>query len=435
MLGRVHAVVPGFALNERRYALSLLMELAHFELTIEVGSDSHSELKFQSGVTVQIPDVILRDLDRQWLSSTSLSQLKPQDFIVTQDDCVQLGETTVIRKDVIGATFMLLSGYEEAARGWADEHGRARPESNSAVRAGALDRPLVEEYVELILRTARCSSPPREVAVEDVSVPTHDIDRLTRVRGGPLKGLARVIGDGVATGPSAVKAVTRQWLGRQPDPYDTFTYLMDAAETYRKRAIFFFLASRHPVGRGVFDRYRMSSPFLQKQLRQISERGHGVGLHVAYATGQSLDESAFQSEMERLQNEIDAYDLSFEGVRFHYLIWDAGRSPSFLARVGVEHDWTVGFTALPGFRSGTSRSYPLYDLTGRRPLNVIEHPLVLMDRGVDPSGVQESTAAETIMKLRNECARFGIPFTFLWHNSNLVLPTSRARFMRALAPP
>jgi len=91
---------------------------------------------------------------------------------------------------------------------------------------------------------------------------------------------------------------------------------------------------------------------------------------------------------------------------------------------GLEYDSTLGFAERPGFRCGACYAYPVYDLIDRKPLNLIERPLIVMDAGVMDErymGLGAGSAARDIMKKHKAvCRTFGGDFTLLWHNARLI---------------
>ncbi|MDT8406582.1 MAG: hypothetical protein RQ715_04970 [Methylococcales bacterium] len=87
------------------------------------------------------------------------------------------------------------------------------------------------------------------------------------------------------------------------------------------------------------------------------------------------------------------------------------------------YDSTLCYADRPGFRCGTSREYPMYDLQERRPLALRQRPLIVMECSVIADrymGLGYSDEALALMlHLKNRALQFGGEFTLLWHNSHL----------------
>lgn len=78
----------------------------------------------------------------------------------------------------------------------------------------------------------------------------------------------------------------------------------------------------------------------------------------------------------------------------------------------------------PGFRCGTGREYPLYDVVQRRPLKLRERPLIVMECSVIADrylGLSYPDAAlDLMLTLKHRALRYGGNFTLLWHHSHLM---------------
>lgn len=102
---------------------------------------------------------------------------------------------------------------------------------------------------------------------------------------------------------------------------------------------------------------------------------------------------------------------------------------------GLDYDSTLSYADRPGFRCGTCREYPLYDLHQHRPLRLRERPLIVMECSVIAErylGLGYSDEALALMqRYRDVCHRFSGDFTLLWHNSHLGSEADR-RFYGAL---
>ena len=96
---------------------------------------------------------------------------------------------------------------------------------------------------------------------------------------------------------------------------------------------------------------------------------------------------------------------------------------------GLAYNATLGYSARPGFRAGTCREYPVFDLSSRQELRLRERPLVLMDT---PTLDRIDDPEVTIRRLRDECERVRGDFTVLWHNNWLVTRRQRRLLQAAL---
>jgi hypothetical protein len=117
------------------------------------------------------------------------------------------------------------------------------------------------------------------------------------------------------------------------------------------------------------------------------------------------------------------------GARQHFLRWENPTTWRAYEEAGLAYDASVGYSARPGFRAGTCREYPVFDLEARRELRLRERPLVLMDT---PTLDQIENPEAQIAWFQAECSRVGGDFTVLWHNHWLVSARQRRLLRLAL---
>jgi hypothetical protein len=339
--------------------------------------------------------------------------------------------------DLFGSIFFQLSRYEEIARPERDEHGRFPASALLAVQEGFIERPLVNEYVELLraalqrlwpsLTTTRRSF--RQLLSHDVDWPTHtplSIMGAVKAMGGDL--VRRQDPSLIPTRIATLKAQRR----RRPaeDPYNTFDLIMDESERHNLRSAFYFMAGgtdpRFDSG------YSLDDEWIQTLLRQVHERGHEIGFHPSYGTFRNVQ--ALRTEFDRLRSTCESLGIDQDewGGRQHFLRWENPTTWRDWAQVGLAYDSSLGLGYQPGFRCGTCYEYPAFDLRRRQPLGVRERPLIVMEMAVIDNGWRGGAAAiATIDRLRERCRLFGGDFTLLWHNSRLASRREQRLFVQA----
>lgn len=343
--------------------------------------------------------------------------------------------------DVFGSAFFMLARYEEVATPARDEHDRFRPGASLAKREGFLERPVVNEYVEvlraLLLRLWPALTPRRRGFRQYVS---HDVDwPLQPARAWPV--LAKSVAGDVLLRRSASRAVM-QLKGKsahrsarpERDPFFCFDWIMERSEERGIRSAFYFMAGRSDPR---FDGdYSLEEPPLQRLLTRIHRRGHEIGLHPSYATFRSPE--LILAERDRLLDACRRAGVDQEswGGRQHYLRWENPITWRGWAEAGLSYDSSLGFGRDPGFRCGTCYEYPVFDLVERRRLALRERPLLVMEMGIiDPEARAAGRSPDTVAWLRERCRRFGGDFTLLWHNSRLGTPWERRQYLSALWEP
>jgi hypothetical protein len=337
--------------------------------------------------------------------------------------------------DLVGGAFLLLSRLEEALPGPRDAHGRLPARASVAHREGFLDRPVVDEYAEVLARIlvrlwprlGRTRPEYRLVLSHDVDLPFCR-DRTPR----------RAVGDVVTRrdpGLAGRRLAARLRPARVDEASDvccTFERIMDAAEAAGVRSAFYFLCGGRGEPRN--GSYALDEPRVRRVMRRIADRGHEIGLHPSYSTHD--DPEATLAEFSRLREACArlGIDQGRWGGRQHYLRWSNPTTWRNWAGAGLDYDSTLTFADEPGFRCGTCRPYPAFDLVAREELPLVERPLVVMDGTLfDYRRLTPDQAVDAISHLAGRCRRVGGEFTLLWHNDRLITTAESRAFTRSLA--
>jgi hypothetical protein len=412
--------------------------------------------------TVRLPDDFLRHADALWLDPATLPrapfrqwdsrQLGAPARVLDPMLPVLFGETssrTVIGADgsvalpidVIGATFFMLSRYEEVAAPVRDEHDRFPATASVAFHGGFLNRPIVDEYVEVLWTALKRLWPGlRRRATTSRTLVSCDVDRPFLTHGGLLQ-LARRFGGDVLKRRSAAAAARTlaAWPLSMVGDYslDEFRrnidWMMDVNEESGNAVTFNFIPhdtdSRHDQSPS------LDEPRMRALLKSIHHRGHEIGFHPGYNTYR--DQEAFARSVGNLRRVLDQEGIRQDtlGGRQHFLRWETPTTARLWHNNRLDYDSTLSFADHAGFRCGTSREYPLFDVQHATQFHTRERPLIAMDASVisDQYGGLGHTpqALGQFERLRAACATVGGDFTLLWHNSFLDFASDRDTY-RAL---
>lgn len=341
--------------------------------------------------------------------------------------------------DVLGGIFFLISGYEELVRGSRDEHDRFRAEDSLAVLGGFLERPIADEYLDLLWEAIRSLWPTLQRRPPNFQIRlTHDVDRPWAATGQTGRAVAHgLAGDLLRRGDPALAcrralAFVDARHGRvDRDPFNTFDLLMDTSEKHGLRSAFYFMANggTHPLD----GQYRLTDPAIMNLLRRISDRGHEIGLHASYDS--YLSPEHMQTEMDSLRSACLAcgFDQPAWGVRQHYLRFRNPETWRAQAAAGLDYDSTLGHAQQVGFRMGTCREYPVFDLRSRKKLALRERPLVVMDATYWYMHLKPDEAARRTLGLVKACRRHGGNAVLLAHNSSLLGARRQAEYEELIA--
>jgi peptidoglycan/xylan/chitin deacetylase (PgdA/CDA1 family) len=335
--------------------------------------------------------------------------------------------------DVFGSVFFLLTRYEEVVRPVRDRHDRFPASASLAAAEGFLDRPLADEYVDILWMAMRTLWPGivRRPSTYRLRL-THDIDEAWAARGRPVGRVVRALaGDAlrrrdVGLAARRFRSLLDARVGRvDHDPYNTFDFLMDTSERHDIRTTFYVVAGR--TDRRFDGHYELSDPLVGKLLRRIHDRGHEVGLHPSYGAYLSAERTQEEFDLLRAACSAAGFDQPAWGVRQHYLRFENPTTWRIQETVGFEHDSTIGFADHVGFRAGTCREYPVFDLLDRRRLALRERPLLVMDVSLfDYMAAEDGEAADRVKTIIDACRRQRGDAVLLFHNNAIAGGRRRA---------
>jgi hypothetical protein len=338
------------------------------------------------------------------------------------------GEDTYVHYDIPGLTYWMLARVEEIGRTDLDEHGRFPAVSSHAYKHGYLERPLVDEWLDILGQVIERQWPgmlikshrPKIIVSCDVDSPFSS--------GGTLVDYSRrLLGDlGKRRSLSlAIKTLRSYWYGRRGDlRFDTHRQgvdlIMDTNERLGNVVEFNFIPLR--THRRLDGRPNLQDPQIRKLLREINERGHQIGIHPGYETYNNQENMDLSVRVFRdCLNDLGIRQERLGG-RQHYLRWETPTTACLWERNNLNYESTLTYADRPGFRCGTCFEYPMFDATNQKKVLLRQRPLIVMECTVIAKrylglGYSEQ-ALEKMHTLKKSCYAVGGQFSILWHNSH-----------------
>jgi hypothetical protein len=318
--------------------------------------------------------------------------------------------------DLFAGLFFMLTRWEEALSATSDLHHRFPASDAVVVQNGFILRPIVDEYASLLcnwLHSLGYALPERKAGY--TIIPSCDVDipyywrskPVWKALGGRLLkhwNLLESVKD-----YAAFKAV--QTLNEK-DPYDTFEYLMTLAEKNGTRFQFNFIGGGKTKFEGY---YTIDDPQIKALMADMISRGHGIGVHPSYDTCQNA--TMIREEKKAVEGSAG---VTISKSRQHYLRFAVPDTWRCLSDAGIAEDSTLGYAAEPGFRCGTCRPFPAFDIHQREQLPLIERPLLIMDVSIKMYknlSIEDSIAL--CEKIKAQVKKHNGELVILWHNSNL----------------
>lgn len=356
------------------------------------------------------------------LPKLPLKELNGIPILFGEPNVEKAGENLVVHADIIASAYFLLTRYEEMVRkDVKDEFDRFPGRESLPYRANFIDRPVVEEYSILLKKWLRDVGVEFQEKSRRFSLTlTHDIDNLNYYRymkWQPFREIARAL-IGRQTFKNALECVSVK-LKQKEDPYitvfDEMIVLDKKAEANSKgipvKSIYFFMAG----GNTKFDNfYDIHQKFVQDIIQKLHDAGIEIGLHASYEAG--FHPEVIQDEKETLEKFCD---FPVNCNRHHFLGWRNIEDGYILAKAGFQHDYTLGYADIAGFRLGVCHPIPLFDPINFQLFGIIEHPLIIMECTLSTPKYMNLNFDQALMygrKLIDQVKQYNGELTLLFHN-------------------
>ena len=195
---------------------------------------------------------------------------------------------------------------------------------------------------------------------------------------------------------------------KQPDPYDTFDLQLALKEKYDLEVIYFVLLADY----GLNDKnIPFQSRKFQLLIKHLSDHTP-VGIHPSF--GSNYDHEKLKNELKRLKNIIKR-EVNIS--RQHFLKLSFPITYRNLIDLGIQHDYTMGYAAYPGFRASICHPFYFYDLELEQSTSLLIHPFIIMDATfkyyLDFNPEQALSLTKVLMQ---EVKKVNGTFIILWHN-------------------
>ncbi len=322
----------------------------------------------------------------------------------------------------------MISRMEEAIKDQRDEHNRFPAKSSVAYKYGFLERPIVDEYVEMLRSMINHLNPDIRYNKNEASnFITCDVDwPYDTTRDSFKKALHKSAGDIVKRKnfKQGYLTLRNYFLHKIGVKYEDnlrsmISWMMDVNEDHGNRVAFYFITeytSEYDI-KVDFDSDEMRSLF-----REINRRGHEIGLHPGYECFDNKNN--FLKSVQKLKKIMLEEDIKQDviGGRMHFLRWDIMKTPHLWESAGLDYDTTLFFAESAGFRCGTCKEFTMFDLVARKPFNLKQRPLITMESTIIGPKYENLRYSEQSLSrfkyFKKICHKYNGSYVLLWHNSS-----------------
>lgn len=314
--------------------------------------------------------------------------------------------------DVLAASFILLSRYEEEVVSLRDSFGRFESKNSLLSRRNWLERPMVDDWRLALLRELKNRFPFFDYTPTSHNVHlTVDVDSaFSHLHKGWYRTIGGFLKDILKFDFKNFSRRSLVLLRLRQDDYTTYDYIEEIQKQFNLEITYFFLLSNF----GVYDKnVPYSSKALQALIQSLSKKFR-VGIHPGVASHSNI--SVLKEEVRRLQF---ITEKKVTHARMHYLKMNGAETYRNLLQCEIENDYTMGFADVVGFKTGTALSHYWFDFKTEKETTLMLHPFVAMDATLNRyMQLSAQEAIDKLNELKQTCERLNVPFCVLWHNES-----------------
>lgn len=313
-------------------------------------------------------------------------------------------QATKLGFDPFAMTFWCLSRYAEYQPHMADKHQRYLAQNEEINGEKVFRKPYLDMALQFFAQHLGLSTQG-----EYKNVPTLDIDMAYMYAG---KAFWRKCSSWLR---SAHKRKHLSLLfGHKPkvDPLALEPMLGGILNSLPHLHIFFLLGEY-----GMYDKNIKPSYKPIQQLIKTASQQSTVGLHPSYLGNEYPDK--WKTESTTLQS---ITGQAVKHSRQHYLMLQFGEQSTYeqLLKLGITHDYSMGFATDIGYRAGTARSFPWFSLVTNEQKPLTIHPFCAMDVSLKNAlGLNPQEAIEELALFKAQAQEYNLPFSTLFHNESL----------------
>ena len=456
--------IPNNNIEERKYILDIIFdEFLGLEYKVEARREKGEgdwEIELENGSKIIFEDHFfnkyLNNLEYLKLENIpSKVEFAQNQFIVENNIPVIYGNSKLETKndeletknqklktifcgiDIFASIFFMLTRWEEYVNKNRDKHDRFPATESLAYKNGFLDRPIVNEYIEMLKNMLLELGLIQKLKTRNYQLfVSCDVDQPYDCTVENIQNHARVGAGDILKRKSIkefAKRVRRYIFNKfgnyRYDENYTFPWCMDICEKAGTKAAFYFIPTSIEKQNGC---YELQDKKIQNLIKYIDSRGHEIGVHGSYQTYKDKEKAKLQKNM--LDDTFNSLDISQKivGNRQHYLRWDSSITPYVLEYAGFIYDTTGSYADRPGFRYGVCYKFSMFDILSRKKLSIKQRPLIVMectiiDKVYMGLGYSEE-ALKTMKDLKEKCFKYNGNFSLLWHNSHFKTKDDKKMF-------
>ncbi len=343
------------------------------------------------------------------LFSLGLQQYSIDQELFHKERCLTINGIT----DPIASVFYILTRYEEYNTSLKDRHGRHQGIKSVLYRFGWHENAMCDRWSEDLLSylTEKGDFSYKRKRHLPQIVPTFDIDKAYAYK---HKGLFRnslsYFKDLYSKNKEQARERKLVLRGSKKDPFDNYDKIYDIHRRGFDIKLFWMLGNYGKFDKNISHKNKRHIRLIRKMNKIAS-----IGIHPSYKS--NSNEFFIHNEIERLQEILEKH---VRISRQHFLMLTFPKTYQTLIEQEIEHDYSMGYADIVGFRAGTAREFKWFDVSKNEVTNLRIHPFTYMDGTLNEYlKLSANEAEEKIAQLYLETKANGGDFLFLWHNDTI----------------
>jgi hypothetical protein len=309
--------------------------------------------------------------------------------------------------DFFGASFWLLTRYEEYLPFKGDNYNRFNYRSSLAYQYDFIQVPLVNIWLEELKKILLSHYPDLVFNTRQYSyLSTVDIDNAFKYK---YKGFVRTLA-GIISDRNFKKLVERFSiiLGKRTDPFDCYNFLIETHKKLNIQAIYFLLLGDY----GINDKNHSASDLrFQSLIKHLSDYST-VGIHPSFGSNQSIQQ--LKIEISRLGNITHRLITK---SRQHFSMLTFPKTYQDLLQAGIYADYSMGYTNYNGFRASYCFPYKWYSLDIESISALTIHSFCISENTLLES-IKNETLLQQSLPIINEVKKYKGEMISIFHNNN-----------------
>lgn len=333
-----------------------------------------------------------------------------------------VNDNCLIYADIVATSFFIMSRYEEMVKAdLRDMYGNFPASESILVRNSIIDRPIIDEFGELLrtkMRKLGYAIEEKNNCFLNIYI-THDMDNIFYKYN--FISMLKVTVKSLIKNGKVIIHPFLNWLGiYRINPCRTWKYMLAKEEQLARNVPNSMKSICFIVATDKGDKYTSSylkDKKTKKYLKEMISEGAELGLHTSFDAAISF--ALLHQEVDNLQS-ILGRKVKYQ--RNHYLRQLNPSDISMYENIGITDDFTTGFNEITGFRLGTCHPIRWIDPKDAKLHNIILHGMHIMDGtliGKKPYQLELSfeEAKKNCANIIDEIYQYGGELDLLIHNT------------------